>query len=76
MYDTIAIEPFQAGRRRHYTPEQKRSLLDETTRPGASVSRSRANTESLRACYFSGSESWTMHQEGLKANERVVPRAR
>jgi putative transposase len=33
MSDTISIEPFQAGRRRHYTPEQKRALLDETTRP-------------------------------------------
>jgi len=74
MSDTIAIEPFQAGRRRHYTPEQKRSLLDETTRPGASVSEVARKygvaPSMLFQCMLVMDDAT---KKGLKANERVVP---
>ena len=38
MSDEIILEPREPGRRRRYTAEQKRRLLEEAERPGASVS--------------------------------------
>src|SRR5258708_6314407 len=74
MSDTIAIEPFQAGRRRHYTPEQKRSLLDETTRPGASVSEIARKYGVAPSMLFQWKRVMDdATKKGLKANERVVP---
>lgn len=38
MSNELEIEPLVPGRRRRYTPEQKRTLLEEATQPGASIS--------------------------------------
>jgi transposase len=74
MSDTISIEPSQAGRRRHYTPEQKRALLDESTRPGASVSEVARKYGVAPSMLFQWKRVMDdATKKGLKANERVVP---
>lgn len=74
MSEIITIEPFQSGRRRHYTPEQKRALLDETTRPGASVSEVARKYGVAPSMLFQWKRVMDdATKKGLKANERVVP---
>ena len=74
MSETIAIEPVQAGRRRHYTPEQKRALLDEAIRPGASVSEVARKYGVAPSMLFQWKRVMDdATKKGLKANERVVP---
>jgi transposase len=74
MSDTIGIGPFQAGRRRHYTPEQKRALLDEATRPGATVSEVARRYGVAPSMLFQWKRVMDdATKKGLKANERVVP---
>ena len=36
--DLMNLEPVRPGRRRRYTPEQKRALLDHAAAPGGSIS--------------------------------------
>ncbi|MCB9653511.1 MAG: transposase [Deltaproteobacteria bacterium] len=38
MSNELEIEPFVPGRRRRYSPEQKRPLLEEAAQPGVSIS--------------------------------------
>ena len=74
MSDLIQIEPIQPGRRRHYTAEQKRALLDETTRPGASVSEVARKYGVPPSMLFQWKRVMDdASKKGLKGNERVVP---
>src|SRR5262245_32892049 len=70
----IALETRQSGRRRQYTPEQKRALLDEAARPGQSISivaRQYGVAPSLLFYWKRVMDDAT--KKGLKANEAVVP---
>jgi transposase len=69
--EIVAVEP---GRRRRFTPEQKRALLDEGAKPGASfseVARRYGLSPSLLFGWKRVMDDAT--KKGLKANERVVP---
>jgi transposase len=69
-----ALEERQPGRRRHYTAEQKRALLDECVRAGSSISivaRRYGVAPSLLFNWKRVMDEAT--KKGLKANERVVP---
>ena len=62
------------GRRRRFTPEQKRSLLAEAAKPGSSVSETARRygvSPSLLFKWKSAMDDAT--DKSLKKNERVVP---
>ena len=66
----VAVE----GRRRRFTPEQKRALLAEAARPGNSVSetgRRHGVSPSLLFKWKAAMDDAT--DKSLKKNERVVP---
>jgi transposase len=72
--DIEVIEPARPGRRREYSPEEKRKLLDEAAMPGnsiSSVARKHGLSPSLlfrwRRLFDEGALS------SLGADERVVP---
>lgn len=74
MEDLLEIGPRVSGQRRRFTAEQKKRLLDLTMEPGRSV------TEVARIYGIAPSQMFTWRRamedggnEGLKANERVVP---
>jgi transposase len=74
MERRVKIESAASGRRRRYTPEQKRALLDETVGPGASVSqvaRKYGIAPSVMFLWRRTMDDAT--KQGLKANQRVVP---
>lgn len=61
------------GRRRRFTPEQKRALLDEAARPGGSIfetARQYGLAPSLLLRWKRVMDDAS--QKGLKRNERVV----
>jgi transposase len=70
------VEVFEAarpGRRRHYTAEQKRSLLEEAALPGNTVSGTARKYGIAPSLLFTWKR--TMDEgaiEGLRAGERVV----
>jgi transposase len=70
----LIVEPAEPGRRRRFTAEQKRTLLDETRRPGSSISevaRRYSLSPSLLFQWKRVMDDAT--KKGLKSNERVVP---
>lgn len=70
----IQLEPVVPGKRRRYTPEQKRALLDETTKPGSSVSEVARRFGIAPSLLFQWKRVMDdATKKGLKANERVVP---
>ena len=72
--NALSLEQRQPGRRRHYTAEQKRTLLDEAARPGSSMSivaRQYGVAPSLLFNWKRVMDDAT--KKGLTANERVVP---
>ena len=69
-----SLEPAQPGRRRRYTAEQKRALLDDAAKPGGTISetaRRYSVTPSLLFQWKKVMDDAT--NKGLKANQRVVP---
>ncbi|MEL6185183.1 MAG: transposase [Myxococcota bacterium] len=70
----VELEPAIAGRRRRYTPEQKRTLLEEAERPGEStsmVARRYGISPSVMVLWRRAMKD--AGDEGLKSQERVVP---
>lgn len=71
---TAVVEEQRTGRRRHYTPEQKRALLDEAARPGKSMSIVARQYGVAPSLLFKWKRVMDeAAKKGLKANERVVP---
>ena len=69
-----SVEAAVEGRRRRFTPEQKRSLLAEAVKPGSSVSQTARRygvSPSLLFKWKSAMDDAT--DKSLKKNERVVP---
>ena len=74
MEKRIKLEAAEAGRRRRFTPEQKRALLDESARPGASISQVARRYGIAPSVMFLWRRTMDdASDQGLKANERVVP---
>jgi len=74
MSKPINLEPAVAGRRRRYTPDQKRALLDEAALPGRSISivaREYGVAPSVLFQWKRVMDDAT--NKGLKRNEKVVP---
>lgn len=74
MSNDLNLEPATPGRRRRFTPEQKRALLDEAARPGSSiseVSRQYGVAPSLLFQWKRVMDDAT--SKGLKGNEKVHP---
>ena len=72
--ESITLDARTPGRRRHYTAEQKRALLDEAARPGQSISivaRQYGVAPSLLFYWKRVMDDAT--KKGLTANEQVVP---
>lgn len=74
MSNDLNLEPVTPGRRRRFTPEQKRALLDEVSRSGQSI------TEVARAYGLAPNLLFKWKRvmddatkKGLKRNEKVVP---
>ena len=68
------LQSAQPGRRRHYTAEQKRALLDDAAKPGGTISETARRygvTPSLLFQWKKVMDDAT--NKGLKANQRVVP---
>ena len=74
MEKLAKIESAQSGRRRRFTPQQKRSLLDESARPGSSISEVARTYGIAPSLMFLWRRSMDdASDKSLKANERVVP---
>ena len=74
MSNSINLDPVVPGRRRRYTPEQKRALLDEALLPGKSISvvaREYGVAPSLLFQWKRVMDDAT--KKGLQRNEKVVP---
>ena len=74
--DLMNLEPVRPGRRRRYTPEQKRALLDHAAAPGGSISetaRTFGVAPSLLVQWKRVMDDAT--KKGLKANEEVVAKS-
>jgi transposase len=71
---TIEIPSPRPGRRRTYTPEQKRALLEEAARPGHSLSSVARQYGVAPSTLFHWKQVMDdASNKGLKANEQVVP---
>ena len=74
MSKQVKFEAVEPGRRRRYTPEQKRALLDEAERPGNSVSGTARRYGVAPSLLFQWKRIMDdASDEGLAANEKVVP---
>lgn len=72
--DPINLEPAQPGRRRRYTPQQKRALLDDAAKPGGSISETARRHGVAPSLLFQWKRVMDdATKKSLKANERVVP---
>ena len=70
----LQIAPVEPGQRRHFTPEQKRALLDEAQRPGQSMSGVARQYGVAPSLLFHWKRVMDdASNKGLKANEQVVP---
>jgi len=70
----VLIDQKEEGRRRRFTAEQKRALLDDATRPGGSVSETARRYGIAPSLLFKWKHIMDdASKSGLKANERVVP---
>ena len=68
------LEPVQPGRRRRYTPAQKRALLDDAAKPGGTISETARRYGVAPSLLFQWKKvTDDATNKGLKANERVVP---
>ena len=74
MTETIAIQAAEPGRRRRFTPEQKRAFLDEAARTGGSISEVARRYSLSPSMLFQWKRAMDdATKKGLKANEKVVP---
>lgn len=74
MSEIPNIQPAEAGRRRYFTPEQKKALLDEAARPGNSISETARRYGLNPSMMFQWRRAMDdATKKGLKANEEVVP---
>jgi transposase len=74
MTETIPIQAAEPGRRRRFTPEQKRAFLDEASRTGNSISEVARRYGLSPSMLFQWKRAMDdATKKGLKANERVVP---
>ena len=74
MGKSVEFAAPEAGRRRRYTPEQKRTLLAEAARPGRSISEVARSYGIAPSVMFLWRRSMDdAGDEALKANEKVVP---
>jgi transposase len=74
MEKQVKIQSVRPGRRRRFTAQQKRALLDEAALPGKSISE----TARTYGIYPSQMFQWRRAmddatEESLKSNERLVP---
>ena len=70
----ISLEPSAPGRRRRYTPDQKRALLDEAALPGGSISETARRHGVAPGLLFQWKRVMDdASKKSLKANEKVVP---
>jgi transposase len=69
-----SLEPKVEGRRRRFTPDQKRALLDEAVRPGESMSQVARRYGISPSLLFRWQAAMDdAANKSLKKNERVVP---
>ncbi len=74
--ETIELEPAKPGRRRRYTAEQKRALLDEAAKPGGSISETARRYGVAPSLLFQWKRVMDdATNKSLKANEQVVPKS-
>lgn len=74
MEQSIEIAARQPGRRRRYSAEQKRSLLNEASRPGSSISEvARAHGISPSVMFLWRRAMDDAGDKGLESNAPVVP---
>ena len=70
------LEPAQAGRRRRYTAQQKRALIDDAPKPGGSISETARRYSVAPSLLFQWKRVMDdATKKGLKANEQVVPKS-
>ena len=70
----LAIQAAEPGRRRRFTPEQKRAFLDEAARTGGSISEVARRYGLSPSMLFQWKRAMDdASKKGLKANEKVVP---
>lgn len=74
MSKKLKIEPVEAGRRRQYTAEQKRALIEDATAPGGSIALTSRRYGVAPSVLFQWKRLMDdASNEGLEANEQVVP---
>ena len=74
--DLMNLEPVRPGRRRRYTPEQKRALLDHAAAPGGSISETARTFGVAPSLLFQWKRVMDdATKKGLKANEEVVAKS-
>src|SRR5215203_6029206 len=70
----ITIQAVEPGRRRRFTPEQKRAFLDEAGRTGNSISEVARRYGLSPSMLFQWKRAMDdATKKGLKSNEKVVP---
>jgi transposase len=74
MSKHLRIETPEPGRRRRYTAEQKRALLDDAVRPGGSISTTARRYGVAPSLLFQWKRTMSEEgQKGLESSERLVP---
>lgn len=74
--DLMNLEPVRPGRRRRYTPDQKRALLDHAAAPGGSISETARTFGVAPSLLFQWKRVMDdATKKGLKANEEVVAKS-
>lgn len=74
MTEMISVQAAEPGRRRRFTPEQKRAFLDEAGRTGNSISEVARRYGLSPSMLFQWKRAMDdATKKGLKANEKVVP---
>src|SRR5262245_11560540 len=73
MSNIVIEQPLGPGRRRRFTPEQKRALLDAAAQPGGSISETARQHGLAPSLLFNWKRVMDdASKKGLKRNERVV----
>jgi transposase len=74
MTEIISVQAVEPGRRRRFTPEQKRAFLDEASRTGNSISEVARRYGLSPSMLFQWKRAMDdATKKGLKSNEKVVP---
>lgn len=74
MTEMISVQAVEPGRRRRFTPEQKRAFLDEAGRTGNSISEVARRYGLSPSMLFQWKRAMDdATKKGLKSNEKVVP---